>query len=170
MSEVDPTIRLETERDRGAIHAVNSAAFRRADEADLLDNLRAEGAVLASIVAELDGRVVGHVLFSRMFIETADGSVAAVALAPVAVLPEHQRRGIGGKLVRHGLELLRRRGERIVTVLGWPEYYPRFGFAVEKAAALESPFPREAYMALELAPGALEGVRGKVKYAAAFGI
>ncbi len=170
MSEVDPIIRLEMDGERAAIHAVNSAAFARADEADLVDKLRAEDAVLASIVAELDGRVVGHVLFSRMFIETADGRVSAVALAPVAVLPAYQRQGIGGKLIRHGLELLRQKDERIAIVLGWPEYYPRFGFSVEKAAALESPFPREAYMALELSPGALYGVRGKVRYAAAFGL
>lgn len=170
MSELDPSIRLELNGERVAVHAVNSAAFGRADEADLVDNLRAEGAVLASIVAELDGRIAGHVLFSRMFIETAHGRVSAVALAPVGVLPEQQRRGIGGKLIRYGLELLRRRGERIVIVLGWPEYYPRFGFSVESAAGLESPFPREAYMALELSPGALDGVRGKVKYAAAFGL
>lgn len=167
---MDPIIRLERDGERAAIHAVNSAAFGRAEEADLVDNLRAEGAVLASIVAELDGQIAGHVLFSRMFIETADGRVSAVALAPVAVLPEFQRRGIGGKLIRHGLDLLRRQGERIAIVLGWPEYYPRFGFSVEKAAALDNPFPREAYMALELAAGALNGVHGKVKYAAAFGL
>lgn len=170
MSKLDPKIRLEMPADRGAIHMVNSAAFGRASEADLVDSLRKEGAVLASIVAELDGQIAGHVLFSRMLVETADGRVAAVALAPVAVLPEFQRQGIGGKLIHHGLELLRQQGERIAIVLGRPEYYPRFGFSVEKAAALESPFPREAYMALELSPGALDGVRGKVKYAAAFGL
>jgi putative acetyltransferase len=170
VSALGPTIRLETDSDRAAIHAVNTAAFGRPDEADLVDSLRAEGAVLASIVAEVEGRAAGHVLFSRMFIETADGRVPAVALAPVAVLPEHQRRGIGAGMIRHGLELLRGRGERIVIVLGWPEYYPRFGFSVESAAALESPFSREAYMALELGTGALDGVHGKVKYAAAFGL
>ena len=69
------------------------------DEADLVDNLRAEGVVLASIVAELENRIVGHILFSRMSIETSGGSVPAVALAPMAVLPEHQRQGIGGRLI-----------------------------------------------------------------------
>jgi putative acetyltransferase len=170
VSVLEPIIRLEQDNERSAIYAVNSAAFGRAEEADLVDKLHAEGAVLASIVAELEGRVAGHALFSRMFVETAEGRVSAVALAPVAVLPEYQRRGIGGKLIRYGLELLRRRGERIVIVLGWPEYYPRFGFSVEKAALLDSPFPRDAYMALELSPGALNGVRGKVRYAAAFGL
>ena len=93
------------------------AAFGRPDEADLVDQLRAEGVVLASLVAEFEKRIVGHILFSRMWIETTGASVAAVALAPVAVLPEHQRRGIGGQLIRHGLNLLRRQGEKMVIVL-----------------------------------------------------
>jgi putative acetyltransferase len=105
-----------------------------------------------------------------MWIDTPAGSIAAVALAPVAVLPEHQRRGIGGLLIRHGLELLRDRGERIVIVVGHPDYYPRFGFSPEKAKALKSPFPPEAFMAMELSTGALDGIHGTVVYPAAFGI
>lgn len=149
---------------------MNEAAFGRRDEADLVDALRDEGVVLVSLVAELDNRVVGHIVFSRMWIETANERIAAVALAPVAVLPEHQRRGIGGKLIERGLDLLRSATERIVIVLGEPHYYPRFGFSTEKARGLANPFPPEAYMALELHAGALDGVRGKVRYAAAFGI
>jgi len=156
--------------ERSTIHAVNSAAFGRPDEADLVDALRAEGAVLLSLVAEREGQVVGHILFSRMWIETAAGEVPAVSLAPMVVLPAHQRRGIGERLVRHGLDLLRERGERIVVVLGHPGYYPRFGFSAGQAGALESPFRREAFMALELTPGALNGICGKVKYPAAFGV
>ena len=86
----------------------------------------------------------------------------AVALAPVAVLPEHQRRGAGSQLIRSGLELLRDRAETIVLVLGWPDYYPRFGFSTQLASAIEHPFPPEAFMALELHPGALRNVRGRV--------
>ncbi len=115
-------------------------------------------------------RVVGHILFSRMWIETAGERIPAVALAPVAVSREHQRRGIGGKLIERGLDLLRSEAERIVIVLGEPEYYSRFGFSTEKARGLASPFPPEAYMAMELHAGALDGVRGKVRYANAFGI
>jgi putative acetyltransferase len=128
------------------------------------------GAVLASHVAELDKRIVGHILFSRMTIQTTRGPVSAVALAPMAVLPEHQRQGIGGKLIRHGLERLRTRGEQIVIVVGHPDYYPRFGFSSHKACCLVSPFPPEAFMAIELIPGALDGVRGEVKYPDAFGL
>jgi putative acetyltransferase len=93
-----------------------------------------------------------------------------VALAPLAVVPRHQRLGVGGRLIQHGLSWLRGRGEHIVLVLGHPEYYPRFGFSSERARALESPFPAEAFMALELLPGALDGVRGRVRYPNAFGL
>jgi len=163
-------IRDELAGDRVQIRIVNEAAFGRADEADLIDNLRAEGAILLSLVAELDGQIVGHILFSRMSIETEGGSVAAVSLAPMAVLPGHQRQHIGTQLVRHGLDRLRDRGERIVIVLGHEHYYPRFGFSCEMARDLKSPFPPEAFMAMELVEGALDGVRGSVRYAAAFGL
>jgi len=162
-------LRRESLDDRGAIRAVNEAAFGRLDEADLIDRLRHEGAVLASFVAELKTQIVGHILFSRMLIDTVDGPLSAVALAPMAVLPDQQRRGIGGQLIRHGLEWLRGRGEHIVLVLGHPAYYPRFGFSIDRARALASPFPVEAFMALELLPGALDGIRGTVRYPAAFG-
>ncbi len=163
-------VRAENPEDREQIRLVNEAAFGRRDEADLVDALRNEGAVLVSLVADLENRVVGHILFSRMWIETAGERIPAVALAPVAVSREHQRRGIGGKLIERGLDLLRSEAERIVIVLGEPEYYSRFGFSTEKARGLASPFPPEAYMAMELHAGALDGVRGKVRYANAFGI
>ena len=155
--------------DRRAIHTVNTQAFGRPDEADLVDALRTEHAVLLSLAAQLDSRIVRHILFTRMWIESAE-TIPAVALAPMAVLPAHQRQGIGGKLIRHGLDELRRRGERIVIVVGHPDYYPHFGFSVEKAQFLDSPFPRAAFMAIELSSGALDGIRGRVKYAAAFGL
>jgi putative acetyltransferase len=163
-------VRDETAEDRAAVHSINEAAFRQPDEADLVDSLRAEGVVLGSLVAELDNRIVGHILFTRMSIETTSGSIPAVALAPMAVLPEYQRRGIGARLIRRCLDLLRERGEQIVIVLGHPDYYPRFGFSSGKARSLESPFPPEVFMALELTPGALEGIAGKVRYPAAFGL
>lgn len=164
------TIRPEREVDASAIQAVNEAAFGASDEANLVDALRREGFVLLSLVAEAEGRIVGHVLFSRMWIAGATGRLDAVALAPIAVVPERQRQGIGGQLIHRGLEMLRERGERIVVVLGHPDYYPRFGFSSERALALDSPFPRDAFMALELAPGALEGVAGAVKYPPPFGL
>jgi putative acetyltransferase len=161
-------VRPENRGEEEEVRRINEAAFGRPDEADLVDRLRNKGVALASLVAEVEKRVVGHILFSRMSIETTGGPVSAVALAPVAVLPEQQRRGIGGELIRHGLDLLRGRGERIVIVLGHPDYYPRFGFSTEKARLLASPFRPEAFLALELKAGALDGVRGKVRYPDAF--
>jgi putative acetyltransferase len=149
---------------------VNEAAFGRSVEADLIDKLRVEAAILLSLVAEVDGQIVGHILFSRMNVETTQEPVAAVALAPMAVLPDHQGRQIGSQLVRRGLAELGERGERIVIVLGHENYYPRFGFSTEKARYLASPFPPEAFMALELSDGALAGIHGAVRYPAAFGL
>jgi putative acetyltransferase len=162
---------LEREGDQwGVIRSIHEAAFGRPDEADLVAKLRIEGVVLASLVAELEERIVGHILFTRMSIETAGRSVPAAALAPVAVVPEHQGRGVGGQLIRHGLDALRLQGERIVLVLGHPDYYSRFGFSSGKTSSLVHSFPSEAYMALELVQGALDGIEGRVKYASSFGI
>jgi putative acetyltransferase len=116
----------------------------------------------------LDKEMVGHILFSRMLIDTADGSLPAAALAPLAVAISDFR--VGGRLIRHGLEWLRGRDEHVVIVLGHPEYYARFGFSSDRARTLESPFPADALMALELLPGALDGVCGRVRYANAFGL
>ena len=160
-------VRAEQAADAVAVHRIHELAFGRRDEADLVDNLRGEGVILCSLVAEIDACPAGNVLFTRMWI---GARTEAVALAPVAVLPGHQRRGIGAALIREGLDRLRRLGEQIVLVLGEPGYYSRFGFSVEKAASLSSPFPAEAFMALELAPGALDGVQGPVRYAKSFGI
>lgn len=173
-SSADFDVRIRTENvesiaELQAIRAVNEAAFGDADEADLVDALRRHGSVLVSIVAEFEAAIIGHVLFSRMHINTASGPVLAAALAPVAVLPEHQRKGIGQRLITHGLDMLRVRGERIVIVLGHPSYYPRFGFSTDKAALLEAPFPREAFMAMELVNGALVGVQGPAIYPPPFG-
>jgi len=174
MSQADTasplSIRDEQPRDRDRVRTVNESAFGRSDEADLIERLRLEGAVLLSLVAEVDGQIVGHILFSRMTVETAGGPVAAVSLAPMAVLQGHQGYGVGTQLVRDGLAKLRDRGERVVIVLGHKEYYPRFGFSPEKARCLTSPFPPDAFMALELSDGALEGVQGFVRYPIAFGL
>ncbi len=163
-------VREEQPGERQQVRIVNEGAFGRLDEADLVDRLRLEGAVLLSLVAEVENQIIGHLLFSRMTVETATGPVAGVSLAPMAVLPDHQGRGVGTRLVRHGLAVLRDRGECTVMVLGHKGYYPRFGFSTEKARGLISPFPPESFMALELSGGALEGIQGTVRYPSAFGL
>ena len=154
----------ETDEDQKAIWNVNQAAFTGDDEANLVDALREGGYVEVSLVAEEDEHIVGHILFSRLPIITNTGTVEAVSLAPMAVLPSHQRQGIGSQLVEAGLEACRVKRHNIIAVLGHPEFYPRFGFSAELALPLESPFGGgEAWMAMELVPGALEGVVGKVE-------
>lgn len=158
-------IRPEAPADHPAVFEVNRLAFGRDAEAVLVDALRAGGYAEVSLVAEVAGEVVGHILFSRLPIRTAAGTVDAVSLAPMAVLPDHQRHGVGGELVRAGLEACRAGGHRIAVVLGHPAFYPRFGFAPALAERLESPFGAgEAWMAVELVPGALAGVEGRVEY------
>jgi len=109
-------------------------------------------------------------LFSELPIETGQGLIDAVSLAPLAVNPICQRQGIGSALVRQGLEHCRERGKPIVVVLGHPGYYPRFGFSAELAKKLHGPFSGEAWMALELRDGALDDVEGTVRYPEAFGV
>ncbi|MFG2001510.1 GNAT family N-acetyltransferase [Spirillospora sp. NPDC048911] len=162
--------RPETGRDVPAVRRVVEAAFPTAQEADLVDALREDAAWLPGLswVAEdPDGEVAGHALLTRCHV----GDEAALALAPVAVLPAHQRRGAGGAAVRAALGAARERGERLVVVLGHPEYYPRFGFVRASALGIRTSFevPDEALMALVLG-GAGPVPAGTIRYAAPFGV
>jgi putative acetyltransferase len=161
---VSPIIRPETTADHPAIRDVNRTAFGGEGEAQLVDALRAGGYARVSLVADENGRVVGHILFSALVIATPQGSVEALSLAPMAVVPSHQRQGIGSKLAAAGLRACQEAGHRIVIVLGHPEFYPRFGFSAELAERLTAPFSGPAFMALVLVPGALDGVDGEVRY------
>ena len=163
----DVEIRAEAASDQEAVRAVNALAFDRADEADLVDRLRAD--VLA-LVAEIDAAIVGHILFTRLRVCTPRADVAAVALAPLAVRPEYQRQHVGSALVMEGIRVLSEMGEQIVVVVGHPDYYPRFGFSADLTRGLRSPFSGPAFMALELKAGALEGLEGELRYPPAFGI
>jgi putative acetyltransferase len=164
------TVRAETPEDRQAVREVNLQAFRGVDEARLVDALRDGGHARLSLVAEEGGRVVGHILFSNLPIVTQAGTLHALALAPLAVLPARQRQGIGSRLVREGLRLCAEAGHRVVVVLGHPDYYPRFGFSARLAERLKAPFSGAAFMALELVPEALADVTGEVRYPPPFGL
>jgi putative acetyltransferase len=168
---MNDTIRLETPADIGAIERVNRLAFGRHDEARLVDALRHGGFVRLSLLAEAGSQVVGHILFTDLPIISANGRHSALALAPLAVVPEFQRQGIGSALVRKGLEICRDQGHRIVVVVGHPNYYPRFGFSTQLATHLESAFSgRESFMAAELQAGALSAVSGRLQYPQPFGV
>jgi len=160
------TIRREAPEDTDAIRHVNEQAFGRANEAGLVDQLRNHGVLTISLVAVRDGKIIGHIAFSPVAVESGHSSFGAITLAPIAVLPTHQRQGIGSQLVRAGLEECHQLGHEIVVVLGHPDYYPRFGFAPGKPRGIGCEFeaPDEAWMVLELREGALAGRAGIVKF------
>lgn len=163
------TIRPETASDRAAVRAVNEAAFETSAEADLVEALRERAEPTFSLVAEEGGRVVGHILFSPVGL-AGHPELGLFGLAPMAVEPSLQRRGVGSALVRAGLEACAAAGGRAVVVLGHPEYYPRFGFRPASGFGLSCRWevPDEAFMALELEPGALAEAEGEVAYHPAF--
>jgi putative acetyltransferase len=166
---MNPVIRPETSADHSAIRHVNRLAFGQDAEAWLVDALRDGGYVRASLVADRDGQVVGHILFSDLPVVTEAGTVPALALAPLAVLPEVHNQGIGSVLLRRGLQVCKGQGHRLVVVVGHPHFYQRFGFSSKLAAQLDSPYSgRESFMAVELVPGALDGVAGQVQYPSPF--
>lgn len=166
------TIRPETPADFAAVCEINRQAFGREVEVRLVERLRESPGHIPelSLVAERDGAVVGHILFSPIAIEMGAGRVPTLMLAPLAVRPEHQRQGIGSQLVRAGLEACARLGHTSVIVVGHGSYYPRFGFVRARPHGLETAFecPDEAFMLIELVPGALDGVRGTIRLSAAF--
>lgn len=158
------SIRPETADDRPAIRAIHDAAFGGTAESTLVDDLRKDEDLILSLVA-LDGGAVGHIAFSRLVLP--ESSARACALAPLGVLPEHQRRGIGTALVREGLVLLERSGEDLVLVLGDPAYYGRFGFTTTCAAGLTTSYDGPHLQALALS-GTGRGASGPAHYARAF--
>lgn len=165
-------IRMEGAADMEAIRAVNELAFGRANEARLVEAVRRSPGFVPelSLVAVDEERIVGHALFSRVTVEAEGETVDVLALGPIAVRPEFQRRGIGGALVRQGLERAAALGFRAVVLIGHPEYYPRFGFRSASLWGLKTayPVPEEVFLALPLQEGGMDGLSGMVVYPPAF--
>jgi len=159
------TIRPEEPRDADHIRLVNQSAFGRPDEAALVDALRGSSDAI-SLVATIGDRIVGHILFTPVQITGIAPNAHAVGLAPMAVVPDYQRQGIGSQLVRAGLDACRSAGWGAVVVIGHPNYYPRFGFvpASTKGLEYEHAVPPEAFMVLGLQADALARVKGVVRF------
>jgi putative acetyltransferase len=159
-------IRKEHPGDEKAVFDVNFRAFGQEAEPKVVDILRTNCPQGISLVAEQDGVVVGHILFTPAQIENGSKKTDGMGLAPMAVLPEHQRKGIGSALVRSGLEELRRAGTLFVVVVGHPWFYPKFGFEKASKYGVRCEYdqvPDEAFMILVFRPMEFQGVRGVAK-------
>jgi putative acetyltransferase len=162
-----PTSRPETPTDTAAIRVVLRGAFARDAEADLVERLRAAEDLVLALIAESEAEgVLGYVAFVRLALQAGDLSDHAAGLAPLAVMPDRQRCGIGSALVRQGLAALIKRDERLVFVLGDPAYYTRFGFRFETAASFHARYAGTHFLGLRLAGGGPE--TGHIRYPAAF--
>lgn len=159
-------IRPAEPKDRAAIRVLDQRAFGRPAEADLVERLVADGDAVLELVAERGDDILGHVLFSRLQVMTGDWNSPAVALAPLAVDPAHQRQGVGTELVREAHLRLMADGESLSVVLGDPAWYRRLGYAHDRAAGFECDWQGEALQAFAFddAPQT-----GRLVYPRAFG-
>jgi putative acetyltransferase len=155
-------IREERPDDVATVRDLNKRAFGQDQEANIVDALRANGAALLSLVATVDDRVVGHIMYSPLSV----GDVNGAALGPMAVIPEHQRQGIGSKLVEAGNRKLKDAGCPFIIVVGHANYYPRFGFtpASEHGIKCEWDVPNDVFMLLFLDEAKMRGISGLARY------
>ncbi len=166
------TVRPEQQADIDDIYALNKLAFGQENEARLVDLLRsAPGFVPGlSIVATADNALVGHILFSKIFVVSGDARFETLALAPMSVRPGYQKQGVGSRLITTGLASARELGFGSVVVLGHEHYYPKFGFLPASRWGIRAPIdvPDNVFMAMELLPGSLKNVSGVVEYPVEF--
>ena len=162
-------IRAEKEDDKVAIKAVNDSAFGTPAESNLVVALREHAQQIISLVAEDGDAIVGHIMFSPVTL-SGHTELKIMGVAPMAVLPEHQRKGVGSELVRTGLEMCKQLGFGAVVVLGHPKYYPRFGFSPSSRFGIgcEYQVPEDVFMVMELRTGYLCDATGTIKYHSAF--
>jgi putative acetyltransferase len=169
---MDLLIRPERAADFDAIDQVNDLAFGQPDEGRLVRQLRQDPAFVSglALVAVSEHTLVGYLLFTRSFIIAGEQRYPCLTLAPLAVLPAFQRRGVGSRLMEEGLRRAADAGFDAVNVLGHPDFYARFGFVQADELGIYCPMevPPAVFRVLECVPGALQGVSGTVEYAAAF--
>jgi len=160
-------VRIEQPEDIDAVRLVNDQAFGQSAEGRIVDSLRKNCEGILSLVAFLNNQIVGHILFSPATLDSNDGVIEGMGLAPMAVLPEFQNRGIGSELVAEGLGHIKRMQCPFVIVLGHDQYYPRFGFQTASKYGLRCQWdgvPDEAFMVLVLNESTMKDVTGAVRY------
>lgn len=161
------TVREEKPSDIPAVRKINEMAFGQPGEADIIDAIRTACPEALSLVAVSGDQLAGHIFFSPVTIQSGNSAVSGMGLAPMAVPPEHQRQGIGSRLIKAGLEVLRRTACPYVVVLGHPDYYPRFGFTPASAHRIRCQWdgiPAEAFMVLILNKARMKDVSGVARY------
>lgn len=141
------TVRIQTQADKPAVADLNTRAFGRPDEAQIIERLEREGDVLLQAVAEFDSRLVGHILFYPVGVR---GKLGAVGLGPMCVDPWLQRERVGTQLVTAGVQMMKEAGISLIFVLGHDYFYPKFGFNVDATAPFNTPFKGPHFMALRL--------------------
>lgn len=162
-------IRKETQSDYSDVYNLNKVAFKQDVESKLIELLRKSSAFIPelSIVAIINNNIVGHILFTNIIVKGEDGNeYNSLALAPMSVIPKYQAKGIGGQLIKHGLNTAKKLGFKSVIVLGHKDYYPKFGFEAASQWNIKAPFdvPDDVFMAIELVENGLRGISGVVKY------
>jgi putative acetyltransferase len=160
------SIRREKPGDEHAVYMVNLRAFGRDSEPKIVDVLRKNCPEGISMVAEQDGRIIGHILFTPARIEGEEKGIPGMGLGPMAVFPECQGKGAGSALIRAGLAVVRRTGSLFVAVVGHPRFYPKFGFVPASRYGVRCPYegvPDDAFMVHAFDPQAFRGVHGIVR-------
>lgn len=164
-------IRKESKEDFNAVRQINDLAFGTPEEGRIVDKLRKSCGDTLSLVAVMNNKIVGHIFFSPVTIDTADNPIKGMGLAPMAVHPDFQNQGIGSMLVKEGLRRIGMTDCPFIIVLGHVEYYPRFGFAPASKYGLKCQWegvPDEAFMVLILSKTVMAGVSGVAKYRSEF--
>ncbi len=161
-------IRSETEEDYEEITKLHDIAFNQTNEGKLVEKLRKTPCFISelSLVAEHENRIIGHILFYPVKIDTGKRKYNSLALAPMSVYPDYQNKGIGSKLVEKGLTTAKKLGFKSAIVLGHSEYYPRFGFKRASKWGIYAPFdvPDDVFLVIELEKNGLQNCSGTVEY------